>query len=155
MSYLLLKYLHIVSSTILFGTGLGTAFHGWMANRRGSLAAVATVNRNVVAADWIFTTPAVIAQPVTGLLLARLAGYSLADRWLALSLLLYLVAGACWLPVVRLQIRMRRMADEALAGGHPLPPLYMRYARLWFLLGWPAFGAVLAIFFLMTVKPSF
>jgi len=155
MSYLLLKYIHIVSSTILFGTGLGTAFHGWMANRRGALAAIATVNRNVVTADWIFTTPAVLVQPVTGVMLARMAGYSITDHWLALSLLLYVVAGACWLPVVRLQILMRRMADRALAENSPLPAQYARYARLWFLLGWPAFAGVLAIFFLMTVKPSF
>ena len=155
MSYILLKYLHIVSSTILFGTGLGTAFHGWMANRNGDLSAISVVNRNVVIADWIFTAPAVVIQPATGVMLAMNAGYPLGNGWLIASLCLYAVAGGCWLPVVWLQIRMQRMAEIAIRERQNLPPLYRQYARLWFLLGWPAFGCVLAIFFLMIAKPSF
>mgnify|MGYP006174846215 CR=1 FL=1 len=150
--YILLKYVHILSSTILFGTGLGTAFHGWMANRSGNLSATAVVNRNVVRADWLFTTPAVIAQPITGIWLARIAGYPMDSGWLLAAILLYLLVGGCWLPVVWLQIRMRQMAEAALATGTDLPPLYHRYAAIWFALGWPAFIGVLAIFYLMIAK---
>lgn len=153
--YLLLKYIHILSSTLLFGTGLGTAFHGWMANRSGNLSAAAVVNRNVVWADWLFTTPAVIVQPVTGIWLARIAGYRMDSGWLLAAILLYLLVGSCWLPVVWLQIRMRRLAEAALAAGTDLPPLYHRYAGIWFALGWPAFIGVLAIFYLMVAKPEF
>lgn len=152
--YTLLKYVHILSSTLLFGTGLGTAFHGWMANRSGDLAATAVVNRNVVLADWLFTTPAVIVQPVTGVWLAQVAGHPLTSSWLVVSILLYVLVGACWLPVVWLQVRMRKMAEQALATGTALPPAYHRYAGWWFALGWPAFIGVLAIFYLMIARPE-
>lgn len=154
IDYLLIKTIHIISSTLLFGTGLGTAFHGWMANRSGNLAATTVVNRNVVFADWLFTTPAVIVQPATGVWLAWQAGYGLADDWLLLSILLYVFIGICWLPVVWIQIKMRRMADHAHATGEPLPPAYQRYARMWFALGWPAFTGVIAVFYLMVAKPD-
>ncbi len=152
--YLLLKTVHILSSTLLFGTGLGTAFHGFMANRSGDLAARRIVNRNVVIADWLFTTPAVILQPVTGVWLARIAGYPLTTDWLAVAIVLYLFVGACWLPVVGIQIEMRRIVDR-LADGEGLPARYFTLSRTWFLLGWPAFAGVLAIFWLMVAKPDF
>ena len=152
--YLLLKTVHILSSNLLFGTGLGTAFHGFMANRSGDLAARRIVNRNVVIADWLFTTPAVIVQPVTGVWLARIAGYPLTTGWLAAAIVLYLFVGACWLPVVGIQIEMRRIVDR-LADGEGLPARYFTLSRTWFLLGWPAFAGVLAIFWLMVAKPDF
>lgn len=153
--YLILKYLHVISSTLLFGTGLGTAFHGWMAQRSGETRAIVVVNRNVVRADWLFTAPAVVVQPITGVLLAQMAGYPLDSGWLVAAMALYLVVGACWLPVVWLQIRMHRLAQQALAEGTPLPPAYHQAARWWFWLGWPAFIGVLVIFWLMIAKPSF
>ena len=151
--YLPLKWLHVLSSTVLFGTGLGTAFHGWMAMRSGNLQAIAVSSRNVVMADWVFTAPAVLLQPVTGLLLAQRAGFGLHEPWLLVSLALYLFVGACWLPVVWIQIRMQHLAEAAAVGGAPLPPLYRRYAAIWFALGWPAFLGVVAIFWLMIAKP--
>ncbi|WP_397401328.1 DUF2269 family protein [Phenylobacterium sp.] len=151
--YLLLKTVHILSSTLLFGTGLGTAFHGWMANRSGVLAARRVVNRNVELADWLFTTPAVIVQPVTGVWLANLAGYPLTTPWLLAAIVLYVLVGACWLPVVAIQIRMRRIA-EATPDGTKLPIHYNRLARWWFALGWPAFIGVIIIFWLMVAKPE-
>ncbi|NKJ42338.1 DUF2269 domain-containing protein [Novosphingobium sp. SG720] len=152
--YLLLKTIHILSSTLLFGTGLGTAFHGWMANRSGVLAARRVVNRNVELADWLFTTPAVIVQPVTGVWLAHLAGFPLTTPWLVAAIVLYILVGACWLPVVAIQIAMRRIA-EATPDGTELPRHYHRLARWWFALGWPAFVGVIAIFWLMVAKPEF
>jgi uncharacterized membrane protein len=151
--YFLLKWVHVLSSTLLFGTGLGTAFHGWMAMRSRNLPAMAVSGRNVVLADWIFTTPAVVIQPVTGLMLAGRAGYGLGDSWLLASIILYLLVGACWLPVVWLQIRLRRLAETAAAKGKAPPPLFDRYAWIWFALGWPAFIGVIAIFWLMIAKP--
>ncbi|MBT0670256.1 DUF2269 domain-containing protein [Novosphingobium profundi] len=152
-SYLLLKTIHVLSSTLLFGTGLGTAFHGWMANRSGVLAARRVVNRNVVLADWFFTTPAVIVQPVTGVWLARIAGFPLTEPWLLAAIGLYVLVGACWLPVVAIQIRMQRISDST-PEGMPLPALYVRLSRWWFALGWPAFLGVIAIFWLMIAKPD-
>jgi len=153
MTYSLLKVAHIVSATLLFGTGLGSAFYLWRAHRSGDLPAIAAVSRQVVVADWLFTTPAVILQPLTGLWMAQIAGYRLTDTWIQLALALYLVAGGCWLPVVWLQIRIRDMTAAALASGMPLPARYHRHMAAWFLLGWPAFLSVIATFFLMVYRP--
>jgi uncharacterized membrane protein len=153
-TYLLLKWTHIISSTLLFGTGLGTAFHGWMSHRGGDVRATVAAARSVVLADWLFTAPAVIVQPVTGAAMMWLAGIPVATPWVAVSLVLYVFVGACWLPVVWLQIRMHRLALEALTRNEPLPPLFHRYAKFWFILGWPAFISVLAIFWMMVAKPD-
>jgi len=152
-TYLLLKWTHIVSSVLLVGTGLGSAYYMFFANRSGSLAAQAVVSRLVVRADWWFTTPTVILQPVTGVAMAHMAGWPLTTPWLALSIVLFLLAGACWLPVVWLQIQMAKMAQQALDTGQPLPERYGRFSRTWELLGYPAFAAMVAVFVLMVLKP--
>ena len=54
--YLLAKWLHILSSTVLFGTGIGTAFQMVMAIRTRQAETVASVASAVVVADWVFTT---------------------------------------------------------------------------------------------------
>ncbi len=150
-----LKWAHIISSTVLFGTGLGTAFHGLASNWRGDLRAIVIGNKNVVLADWIFTTPAVVVQPLTGVLLARELGWPLDSHWLLATYALYVFVGLCWLPVVWLQLRMARIAEACLASGEPLTDQYRRYFRWWFALGWPAFIAMLGIFWLMVAKPEF
>jgi len=154
MDPLLLKTIHILSAVLLFGTGLGTAFHGMASNLSRDVRAIAVANRNVVIADWLFTTPTVLIQPASGLWLAHLQGWPLTTRWIVWSLVLYALAGVCWLPVVWLQMRMRRMAEQAVAEGTELPPLYHRCFRIWFALGWPAFAAMVAIVALMVLKPE-
>ena len=152
--YLTLKWLHILSSVVLVGTGLGSAYYMFFANRSRDLAAQAVVARLVVQADWWFTTPTVLLQPATGLAMVHLAGFPLSTPWIAASLVLYAVAGLCWLPVVWLQIRMRALAQQAVATGTPLPDLYWRYARWWEGLGYPAFAAMVVVFYLMVAKPG-
>ena len=153
MDPLAIKYLHVLGAIVIFGTGLGTAFHMWTAHRTGDARVVAAAGRSTVLADWIFTTPAVVLQPVTGVALAWLYGWPLTTGWLLVSVALYLLAGACWLPVVWLQLRMRNLARDAAATGAPLPAAYRRAARIWFWLGWPAFLAMFAILHLMIVRP--
>jgi uncharacterized membrane protein len=153
MEYLLAKWLHVMSSTVLFGTGLGSAFYMFTTNRTQDVRAIAVVARRVVLADWLFTAPTAILQPLTGAWLVHLSGIPWSTGWVAWSLALYVLAGACWLPVVWLQIRMAQMAEEAAARGQPLPARFHRYSTLWTLLGWPAFAAFIAIFYLMVVKP--
>ncbi|MGM9514133.1 DUF2269 family protein [Roseateles sp. DB2] len=152
--YLILKTLHVISSVLLAGTGFGSAFYLFFANRSGSLETQAAVCRMVVKADTWFTTPTVILQPLTGLWMAHLAGWPLDTPWLLAALILYVVAGGCWLPVVWLQLRMRDMAETALAHGEPLPERYWRFARWWEALGYPAFAAMPLIFWLMVAKPQ-
>jgi len=151
MDYSLIKTLHILSATLLFGTGLGTAYFMWSANRTRDAHVVAAVARQVVRADWLFTTPTVIFQPLSGLWLVQAAGYSWSG-WVGWSLGLYALAGLCWLPVVWLQIRMRDSAQQAAASRQALPASYWRDARAWFWLGVPAFVSMVGVFFLMVLK---
>jgi uncharacterized membrane protein len=153
--YLLLKAAHVVGATVLLGTGAGIAFFMLMAHRTGQPTLIAHTARVVVIADTVFTATAVIIQPITGAALAQIVGYPLFSGWVALSLVLYVVTGLCWLPVVWIQIRLRDLADAAAKAGEPLPERYHRLFRAWFVLGFPAFAAVLAIVWLMLAKPSF
>jgi uncharacterized membrane protein len=152
--YLLLKYLHVIGAAVLLGTGAGIAFFMLLAHRSGDAATVAAVARMVVLADFLFTASAVVAQPVTGIALAREAGYSLGESWIVLSIVLYLVTGAFWLPVVWIQMRMRALATAAANRASPLPARYHTLFRVWFAFGFPAFAAVLGIFWLMISRPS-
>jgi len=154
-AYLALKFLHVIGAAVLLGTGAGIAFFLWMANRTKKAAVVASVARIVVIADFVFTATAVIVQPVTGTLLAWQMGFSLSDRWIAVSILLYFVTGVFWIPVVFMQIRMRDLAMKAARSGRAaLPAEYHRLFRRWFAFGFPAFGSVLLIFWLMIAKPA-
>lgn len=153
--YLIAKWLHILSSTVLFGTGMGTAFQMVWAMRTQHPATIRDVASGVVVADWIFTTPAGLVQPATGLWLIWLAGYSLTEPWLVLTYALYLLAFCCWAPVVFLQIRIRDDATRAAEDGTPLSSETLRRYRIWFALGWPAFLALIAVFWLMIAKPQF
>ena len=152
--YLLLKWLHILSSTLLFGTGIGSAFYLLLASLSREPAVVARVARWVVWADWLFTATTVVLQPLTGWLMVRAVGMDWSATWLRASIVLYAVAVACWLPVVWLQMRMRDVATAAAGAGQPLPAAYHSYFTTWVALGIPAFFAFLAIFYLMTVKPA-
>lgn len=152
-AYLIVKCLHIISSVVLVGTGFGTAFFLFFANRTRNPAAIAVVSRLVVRADTWFTLPAVVFQPLSGWWLMREAGWYFDTPWIAVAIALYLLAGACWLPVVWLQLRLRDMAGEAVRQRVGLPAVYWRYARWWEGLGYPAFAAMVIIFFLMVTKP--
>jgi len=154
MLYLTLKWIHILSAIVLFGTGLGSAFYKFMTDRRGDPVAIAVVNRIVVLADWLFTTPTIIIQPLTGFAMLHLLGLPLMTPWVIWSFILYFLAGACWLPVVWLQIQMRQMAETAVRQHTPLPPLYHHYARIWFWLGVPAFISMVAVVALMVFKST-
>lgn len=152
--YLLLKYVHVIGAVVLLGTGAGIAFFMLAAHRSGNVATIAGVAGIVVIADFLFTASAVLVQPISGMLLAWVAGRSLWEGWIVASILLYIVTGAFWLPVVRMQMRMRDLVAAALREAKPLPPEYHRLFRLWFAFGFPAFGAVLVIFWLMIAKPQ-
>ncbi len=154
MSYDVLLFLHVIGATVLLGTGAGIAFFMLISNRSDEPALIAHVAGIVVLADTVFTATAALFQPVTGYFLARAAGWPLLEGWVALSLILYVIVGAFWLPVVWIQIRLRDMAREARDKGMPLPPAYRRLYRIWIACGFPAFTAVLAILWLMLMKPA-
>ncbi|ODP32996.1 DUF2269 domain-containing protein [Pandoraea sp. ISTKB] len=153
--YLTIKVLHILSSVLLVGTGFGSAFYLYFVNRTRSVAAIAAVSGLVVRADWWFTTPAVLFQPLSGLWLVHTAGWGWSSAWVVATLILYAIAGVCWLPVVWMQIEMTKMARVAQqAGRDTLPARYWQFAKRWERLGYPAFVAMVVIYFLMVFKPT-
>jgi uncharacterized membrane protein len=153
MEYLTVKWLHILSSTFLFGTGIGSAFYMLFVSLSRDARALAVVARYVVIADWVFTTPTIIIQPLTGWYLKEIIGTPWNARWLAWSIALFILAGACWVPVVWMQIRMRDAARSAAAAGTALPDVYWFYLRWWIALGIVAFVSFIAVFYLMVAKP--
>jgi uncharacterized membrane protein len=152
MDYLVLKWVHVLSSTILFGAGVGSAFHLFVSTLRRQVDGIAASTRNVVIADWLLTTPTAILQPVTGLWLVHEAQIPFSTPWVAWSIGLYIVAIACWLPVVWIQIRMRDVMAEAARTRSPVPAAYDRYFHQWVALGFAAFFAFLLVFWLMVGK---
>lgn len=153
MLYLWLKLIHIISSTILFGTGLGTACNLYFANKTRDIYLIAKTARYVVIVDWIFTGTSGVIQPITGLWMVYLNGYSFNNLWVWGSIAGYLIAAFCWFPVVYLQIKIRDMAESSLKNKKPLPKRYHQYFRYWVILGWPAFISLIIVFYLMTNKP--
>lgn len=153
MLYLWVKFIHVLSSTILFGTGLGTASVMLYGYRTRNTQTIAAISQYVVLADWCFTAPSGVIQPLTGLWMVYLAGYSWSSLWILGSMIGYLIAALCWFPVVFLQIKMRDFAIHAVRRNEILPSQYYTYFKYWFALGWPAFISLLIVFYLMTNKP--
>ncbi len=152
--YLIIKTIHIITSTVLFGTGLGTAFFFLCSHFTDNLHEKFFAARSTVLADYVFTAPAVILQPLSGAWLIWKGGFDPTAPWLMWTYGIYVLAGLCWLPVVWIQIQLKQMVHTALDNGTPLPDHYHGLLRIWFILGWPAFLGLVAIFFLMVVKPS-
>lgn len=151
--YLVVKTIHIISSTILFGTGIGIAFFMFRSWFSDNLQDKIYASRNTVLADYCFTLPAVIIQPATGFWLVWQGGYDWADLWLSMTYIIYILAGLCWVPVVWIQIQLKTMVEEAHSNDTDLPERYNRLFKIWFILGWPAFIGLIAVFFLMVMKP--
>jgi uncharacterized membrane protein len=154
MIYFVVKFLHILGAIVILGTGAGIAFFVVMAHRTGDALFVARTAAVVVVADFLFTATAIVLQPITGYFLLRDLGLSLGEGWVVALLVLYVVAGAFWIPVVWMQMRMRDLAAAAAATGAPLPAAYQKLFRIWFAFGFPGFGSVLLIVWLMIAKPS-
>ncbi|MCH9693602.1 MAG: DUF2269 domain-containing protein [Gammaproteobacteria bacterium] len=145
--FLWIKLVHIVSATVLFGTGMGTAFFMLKAYLSGNDEAMKVTTNTVVLADWVFTMPAVVVQFVTGLWLTTKLKIAYDSSWFIAVILLYALVGLCWIPVVWIQIRIRD-----LIGAGAVRRDYRRLMHVWMALGVPAFSAVLIIFYLMVSK---
>lgn len=153
--YLLIKVIHILSASVLFGTGLGIAFFMFRSRFAGNNHAKLYAADTTVLADYCFTLPAVIIQPLSGAALIHLSGLSWTDLWLVKTYVIYIVAGACWIPVVWLQIQIKNLVAHSMRTGEPLPQRYNRLFKTWFLLGWPAFIGLIYVFYLMVAKPTY
>lgn len=151
--YTTIKTIHILSSTILFGTGIGIAFFMFMSWFTPNPHAKFYAAKNTVLADYLFTFPAAVVQPVSGIMMIYMAGFNWADLWLMATYIIYIIAGLCWLPVVWIQKQLMNMCKLAAENGTELPDKYYTLFKIWFLLGWPAFIGLVAVFYLMVAKP--
>lgn len=151
--YFAVKTIHIISSTILFGTGIGIAFFMFRSKFTNSLVEKLYAARTTVLADYLFTFPAVITQVLTGAWLVNRSGYGWMDSWLLTTYAIYVLAGLCWLPVVWIQIQLRNILVSCVESNSPPPARYHKLFNVWFILGWPAFIGLIVIFFLMVIKP--
>ncbi|MCP4805132.1 MAG: DUF2269 domain-containing protein [Proteobacteria bacterium] len=151
----LIKSVHVLGAVLFLGTGLGSAWYKWRADRAGDVRIVAWCQREIVLADWVFTVPSGILMPLTGGLLVHLYGLPWSTPWVQAAIGLYVVAGLCWLPAAGLQLKMRRLADEAVARATELPPEFHAANRIWLALGFPAFLASIAAVWVMVAKPLF
>lgn len=151
--YLITKTIHILSSTVLFGTGVGIAFFMLRSMFTDNIQEKYYAAKNTVLADYLFTFPAVLIQPLSGIALIYMVGYNWTDYWLMATYVIYFVAGLCWLPVVWIQIQLKNMVVEAIQNGTELPKRYHKLFRIWFVLGWPAFIGLFIVFYLMVAKP--
>ena len=151
--YLSIKTLHILSSTILFGTGIGIAFFMIRSRFTDNIREKSYVTKNTVLADYLFTLPAVVVQPVSGIALIHMAGFDWTAYWLLATYVIYIIAGLCWLTVVWIQIQLKEICLEATENGTELPERYNKLFKIWFLLGWPTFAGLVAVFYLMVAKP--
>ena len=152
--YFFVKTLHVLSATVLFGTGAGIAFFMLKGHQSNVPAARRFAAAATVRADFLFTLPAVIVQPLSGAWLVWKGGFDWRDRWLVVTYALYLVAGACWLPVVAIQMRMKAILEAEAVTGSLDEAMLQRLFRWWFALGWPAFTGLIVVFYLMVAKPS-
>lgn len=151
--YNTIKTLHILGSTILFGTGIGIAFFMFRSWFTTDVHEKFYAARSTVLADYLFTFPAAVIQPISGVALINMAGFDWTDLWLIATYVIYMIAGLCWLPVVWIQIQLKNMCKEASENGTELPARYHKLFKIWFLLGWPAFVGLVIVFYLMVAKP--
>lgn len=151
---LLLRWAHVLGAMVLLGTGAGIAFFMVVSQRSRDPVLIAHVAGIVVLADTVFTASAAILQPISGVLLARATGWDLTEGWILLSAGLYVFVGVFWLPVVWIQIRLRDLARSAARAEEALPEAYHRLYRIWFLCGFPAFVAMLALVWVMLARPA-
>jgi len=150
--YLILKLIHILAAVVVTGTGAGIAFFMFMANRSNNPQAIYITAKHVILGDWIFTTPAVITQIITGVLLMNMQGYSFSAPWFYWVIGLFSFIGVCWLPVLRIQYKLRELAKISV-DSKQVTPEFKSLMKTWTLLGIPAFIAILGVFWLMVFKP--
>lgn len=153
MLYIWLKLIHILSSTILFGTGIGTASVMLYGYFQPNMEAKLAIYRYVALVDWFFTGISGLIQPITGLAMVYVAGYSLSMFWISISILGYLIAAFCWFGVVYFQLKIRDITANSIKHKKHLPAIYYQFFTYWFMVGWPAFISLIVVFYLMTAKP--
>jgi len=152
MIYLILKLVHIMSSTILFGGGIFAALLGTIVFGSRRAKVIAEIGPHIVRVESYLTALSALAQIITGLWMASIAGFSVSTGWLGWALILFCIAGLCWILGVWLQHRMVDLSKTALETDAALPAEYRKLFARWTFLGLPSTAAMIGIFYLMVFK---
>ncbi|MGQ0685687.1 DUF2269 family protein [Bradyrhizobium sp.] len=154
MIYPTLKLIHVLSSTILFGGGIFAALLGTIVFGSRKMKVIAEVGPHIVKVESYLTILSALAQIITGLWLASIAGFPVLTGWLGWASLLFCIAAACWILGVWLQHRMVELSKTAIETNSELPAEYNERFKNWTFLGLPSTTAMLGIFYLMVFKSA-
>ncbi len=147
MDYFLLKLIHILSATLMIGTGLGSAFYLYLTYKKSAVQTVKEVLNFVILADTIFTTPSVIIQLITGIMLSDLLGLLYTD-WFWLVLAVSVIVLVLWLRAAFIQFKLKKLLEEE----NKLSPKFHHLMNIWFILGVPSFGGAIYLYYLMVYR---
>jgi uncharacterized membrane protein len=149
-----IKFVHVLAAAAMFGTWLGSALFMRLAHGSGNPSVVALVARFAGGVEKTVMIPALALQPISGFALGWAIGLSSDDEfWILLSLALYALVVVIWLAAFRLQIRIRRLAQQAALDNVPLADDYRSLFRLHAVLIWPGLAVAVALFLLMVWQP--
>ncbi len=146
-----IRLAHVVSSALMFGVGVGAFWFMLTTVRSGNPAAIAITTRNAVRAEWFIAAPVAVIQPTTGYLLMLQLEYPFKSMWFYTVAVLYMVAGMCWVYLVKAEISLRGLA-AAHGTAAALPGAFYTLFRRWTWLALGSFAGVLAIFALMVFR---
>jgi uncharacterized membrane protein len=149
----MIRLLHVVSSALMLGVGVGAFWFMLTTARSGKPTAIAVTTRNALRAEWFIAAPVALIQPLTGYLLMIQLGYSLRSMWFVAVVALYVIAGMCWIYVIKTELQLRRLA-ETHQSDSTMPTAYWLLLRRWTRLSICSFAGVLAIFWLMVFRPG-
>ena len=149
----MIRLLHIVSSALMLGVGVGAFWFMLTTVRSGNPAAIAITMRNAVRAEWCIAVPVALLQPLTGYVLMMQLGYSLRSIWFLAVVALYMIAGMCWIYVVKTELKLRSLAEEH-SSHSTIPTAFWPLFRRWTRLAVGSFVGVLGIFWLMVFRPG-
>jgi uncharacterized membrane protein len=154
MAYETAKFIHIVGVLVLVGNVTATAIWKFFADKTGDARIVGFSQRLVTVTDWSLTFWGVIFTVVGGYSAAAIGQMNvLADRWLVLGQMLFLLSGLMWVAMlIPLQVRMARLARQFEDGG-PIPAKYAAASRAWFVVGVIATVPLIAATWVMIAKP--
>src|SRR6202050_5468345 len=126
---LALKFVHMITMAVMFGTWLGIALFMLFAHRSGKTPVdrapvVALTSAFVVRAELWVMAGAVVLQPLVGFPLAIAIGSPVNAYWLEVSVAIYAAVVVIWLINLLAEMRIRRISTDAALARAPLPPAY-------------------------------
>ncbi len=150
---LTIKFVHMTAMAVMFGTWITLALFMLYAYRSGNTSVVALTAVFVVRTELILMIPAIAVQPMAGIPLAIAIGARLDEYWLELSEAIYAAVVAAWLANLIIELRIRKITQQAALDGVKLPDAYRGLFRLWSAVTLAGLAGMIAIMALMIWQP--